>query len=217
MRVTPPMPDDRYNNPMRQAELAVYRELVNSDAEGECLYEVRVNINCREIDYALWLQDVARIAMQVKGGQYRVDRGVWYLTTSTGEEKKTTPAKQAWEAALQFHDYLQERIQGVRNPFVVPVIVFPDMEPSPHIEAWSAQAGIHVLFGSQRLVERLVEMVRNARVYFPPTAEEIAEEVALVTPEEPEPAPEPVAMDLQARQVIIHRAEVVNVYTQAVD
>ena len=83
--------------------------------------------------------------------------------------------------------FLQQHIEGNRNPFVVPVLAFPDMEPDPQIEAWAAQAGIHVIFGMESFMDRLVELAVNARVYFPPTAEEIAEEVVLVLPEEPAP------------------------------
>ena len=221
MRITPPMPEDRHNDPMRQAEIAIYLELEASDVVGEAVYEARPNRSCREVDFFILLEDVARIAMQVKGGQYRIERGVWYLTTPGGEEKKSTPAKQTWEAALHLHDFLQERIQGNRNPFIVPVLAFPDMEPDPQIEAWAAQSGIHVIFGMERFMERLAELASAARIYFPPTAEEIAEEVALVLPGEPAQAPQAdpaaAAVDLNGRQVIIHRAEVVNVYTTAVE
>ena len=50
-----------------------------------------------------------------------------------------------------------------------------------------------------------------ARVYFPPTAGEIAEEVELVMPRVADPVP--AAMDLPARQVVIQHADVVNVDT----
>ena len=215
MDLHPEFPENRLNDPKRQAELAVYLELQGADIFGQAIYEARPNRSCREVDFAIWLQDVARIAMQVKGGQYRIERGSWYLATPTGEEKASTPAKQCWDAALQLHDYLQERINGSRNPFVLPVLVFPDMAPDADIEAWAAQAGIHVLFGAARLVQRLVELAAMARVYFPPTAEEIAEEMELVMPGVADPAP--AVMDLQARQVIIQHADVVNVYTTAVD
>ena len=182
MDVHPTFPENRLQDPKRQAELAVYRQLEASDAAGTALYEARPHRSGREIDFAIWLEDVARIAMQVKGGTYRVDRGIWYLATPTGEQKKPTPAKQTWDAALQLHDFLQDRIDRSKNPFVVPVLVFPDMDPDAYIEAWSAQAGIQVLFGAERLVERLIELATTARGYFPPTAVEIAEEVALVIP-----------------------------------
>ena len=215
MNVYPEFPENRLNDPKRQAELSVYLELQAAEVAGQAIYEARPSRSCKEVDFAIWFQDVARIAMQVKGGQYRIERGSWYLSTPSGEEKKPTPAKQTWDAALQLHDFLQERIDDGRNPFVVPLLAFPDMEPDTDIEAWSAQAGIHVLFGAECLAERLVELARTARVYFPPTAGEIAEEVELVMPGVVDPAP--AAMDLQARQVIIQHAEVVNVYTTAVE
>ena len=215
MNVYPEFPENRRHDPKRQAGLTVYLELQASGIAGEAIYEARPSRSCREVDFAIWIEDIARIAMQVKGGQNRIDRGSWYPATPDGENKKPTPAKQTWDAALQLHDFLQERIDNGRNPFVVPVLFFPDMEPDAGIEAWSAQAGIRVLFGSERLVERLVELAQTARVYFPPTAEEIAEEVELVMPGVADPAP--AAMDLQARQVVIQHADVVNVYTTAAE
>ena len=89
------------------------------------------------------------------------------------------------------------------------------MEPDADIEAWAGQAAIHVLFGSERLVERLEELADVVQVRFPPTEEEIAEEVELVMPGVADPAPS--AMGLQARQVIIQHADVVNIHTTAVD
>ena len=213
MNVYPEFPENRLNDPRRQAELAVYLELQAAERSGQAIYEARPDRSCREVDFVIWLKDVARIAMQVKGGRYRIERGNWYLATPNGEEKKPTPAKQCWDAALQLHDYLQEHINGSRNPFVLPVLLFPDMEPDPDIEAWAAQAGIHVLFGAERLDPRLVELASTARVYFPPTAAEIAEEVELVMPGVADPAP--AAVELQTRQVIIQHAEVVNIVTMA--
>ena len=219
MNVSPPFPEDRLNDPTHQAERTVYLELEAADVVGEAIYEARPDRSCREVDFVIWIEDVARIAMQVKGGHYRIERGIWYLVTLGGEEKKATPAKQTWVAALQLHDFLQERINGNRNPFVVPVLLFLDMKPDADIEAWSAQAGIHVLFGSERLMERLMELATTARVYFPPTADEIHEEVQLVMPAVAGPVagPVPAAMDLQARQVIIQHADVVNIHTTAAD
>ena len=215
MNIYPEFPANRLNNPKRQAELSVYRQLEASDAAGAAIYEARPHRSCPEVDFVIWLEGVARIAMQVKGGQYRTERGKWYVATPNGEEKQSTPAKQTWESALTLHNYLQERISDARNPFVVPVLLFPDMELDADIETWVAQARIHVLFGEQRLVERLEELASVAQVRFPPTEEEIAEEVELVMPGVADPAPS--VIGLQARQVIIQHANVVNIHTTAVD
>ncbi len=59
------------------------------------------------------------------------------------------------------------------------MLVFPDMLPDANIEAWSFQAGVRVLFGTENLVERLIEVVATCRVNYPPSGDEIAEEVEL--------------------------------------
>ena len=90
------------------------------------------------------------------------------------------------------------------------------MDIDEAIEAWATQAGVRVLFGAERLVDRLVHLADTCNFFYPPTAEEVAEEVGLVMPGLGEPAtaraPE-ASMDLGARQVIIQHASVVNVYT----
>ena len=55
MEVLPDFPDHRINDPLRQAELAVYRELQASEAEGTALYEVRPALNYTELDAVVWL------------------------------------------------------------------------------------------------------------------------------------------------------------------
>ena len=61
-------------------------------------------------------------------------------------------------------------------------------------------------------------MADDCDVFYPPTAEETIEEVDLVMPGLGDPAPEQTPasashLDLQARQVVIQHAAVVNVYT----
>ena len=129
MNVYPEFPENRLNDPKRQAELAVYLELQAADVIGKAIYEARPDRSCREVDFAIWLQDVARIALQVKGGRYRIERG----SLVPGHPHRRGEEAYAGEAmlgrCLQLHDYLQEHISGSRNPFVLPVLVFSSMEP----------------------------------------------------------------------------------------
>ena len=112
------------------------------------LYEARPHRNCREIDFAIWLRGRARYGAQAKGGGHRVERGVWYRATPTGEERIASPMKQCWDSTMGLHDFLQEHVEESKNPFI-----FPDMEQDDGIEAWAVQAGVRVLFGAERLVE----------------------------------------------------------------
>ena len=181
MEVLPDFPDHRLNNPLRQAELAVYRELAGSEAEGTALYEVRAALNQRELDVVAWLIGVGRFALQVKGGGYRIERGVLYLMMPDGTERQVgSVLKECWDATMALHRWLQERIPDGRSPFMVPVAVFPDMAPDEAIEAWAVQAGVRVLWGSDQLVQRLIDMAKHCKFYYPPTAQQARQEVALV-------------------------------------
>ena len=181
MNVYPDFPEHRIHDPRRQAELAVYRDLQASEAEGTALYEVRTYLNCPEMDFVIWLPRVGRYTKQVKGGGYRVDRGTWYLQLPDGTERRVgSILKEAWDATMALHRWLQERIPDGRSPFMVPVVNFPDMEPDEAIEAWAVQAGVRVLWGSDHLVERLIDMAKTCKFFYPPSTQEAREEVALV-------------------------------------
>ena len=181
MQVLPDFPEHRLKNPMRQAELAVYQELAGSEAEGTALYEVRAALNQRELDAVVWLIGVGRFGLQVKGGHYRIKRGVLYLLMPDGTEHRVgSVLKECWDATMALHRWLQERIPDGRSPFMVPVALFPDMAPDEAIEAWAVQAGVRVLWGSDHLVQRLVDMAKTCKFFYPPSTQEAREEVALV-------------------------------------
>ena len=213
MIVIPPFPDHRLRDPKRMAELAVYRELEGSDAPGTAIYEAKGNRTCPEVDFAVLIEGAGRYAVQVKGGVHRVQGTHWYLSTPQGEERKKSPLPQLWDATLKLHDFLKARVADGRNPFMVPVLLLPDMEPDADIEAWADHTNVHVVFGTDDLVERLVDLAPHAQVLYPPTAEEIAEEVALVMPGQPEPPPPPDPQGGQAGQVAVHHADLVIIYT----
>ena len=210
MNIVPSFPDHRLREPKRMAELAVYRELEASDAPGTTIYEAKASRTCPEVDFALWIEGVGRYAMQVKGGICRVQGGIWYLSTPRGEVRVPSPLPKIWDSTMKLHDYVQARVEDGRNPFFVPVLLLPDMEVDPAIEEWAEHTHVHVLFGTDDLVERLVDLAPHAQVLYPPTAEEIAEEVALVMPGQPEP---PLPQGVQARQVAVYHADQVIIYT----
>ena len=214
MIVIPLFPDHRLREPKRMAELAVYRELEASDAPGTTIYEAKASRTCPEVDFALWIEGVGRYAMQVKGGIYRVQGGIWYLSTPRGEVRKPSPLPKIWDSTLKLHDHLEERVEDGRNPFFVPVLLLADMETDRAIEEWAEHTHVHVLFGTDHVVERLIALTPDTRLLYPPTATEITEEVALVLPgRQPEPPPAPETQRFQARQVAVHHAEEVIIYT----
>ena len=77
-------PSTRRGKPKRRAERRVYEALANSDRRGFVFYEWRRGYENIELDFAVWIESVGRFALQVKGGNYVLIDGEWYLKTSGG-------------------------------------------------------------------------------------------------------------------------------------
>ena len=58
---------NRRRDPKRAAEARVFDALQNLDLDGYGLYEFRYRREGRQLDFALWLNMLGRLAMQVKG------------------------------------------------------------------------------------------------------------------------------------------------------
>ena len=65
---------DRRQDPKRVAEARVFDALRNLDHDGYGIYEFRYRRGGREVDVALWLNGLARFAVQVKGRPVRDGR-----------------------------------------------------------------------------------------------------------------------------------------------
>ena len=209
MQVLPEFPDNRRRDPKRQAELRVYEALQGSDEDGIAIYGARLNPQCREIDFLALLTDVARFGIEVKGSRYKLDGTAWQRKTVDGWEPAPNPLTQARDASMQMRDALGEHM--AHRPFILPIVIFPDMEPDRGIEARATRAGVHILFGMDQLVERLVEIGQEASVFFPPTREEVDQEAEIVLPGT-RPAEEPAGLELQAERVEIQHPAVINIY-----
>ena len=201
MFIHPPFPDHRRGDPKRQAELHVHQQLADCPLPGVVLYEARAARNAPEIDFSISIQDRARIALQVKGGRYTLMGGELHLQTDAGWESTPCPLIQTRDAAFSIRDAVKEAMN--RKVYIIPVLLFPNMEPDPDIEEWAAHEVTRILWGSHDLVNRLLQVAAEIGVKYPPTGERIRQEVAVVRPglclpdalemapeDVPEPAPE---------------------------
>ena len=180
MFIHPEFPDDRRGDPKRQAELHVYEQLAHSRLPGVVLYEARAARNAPEVDFGIWIQDRARIALEVKGGWYARRQGRLHLRVDAGLEPTPCPLIQARDAAFSIRDAVKEAMN--RKVYIIPVLLFPDMEPDPDIEEWAAHEVTRILWGSHDLVNRLLQVAAEIGVKYPPTGERIRQEVAVVSP-----------------------------------
>ena len=210
MKIKNAFPAHRLHDPKRQAELAIYRELETSVTPGAALYEPRFGPYTRGLDFGVWIEGVGRYGIEGKGGQHCVKGATWLLATPYGQVELECPALQVWDGAMAFRDRIA--LKKGKGPFIVPVLVFPDMEPDSSVAATLADSAVYAIFGLEDLTGQLDKLTR---VHHPPTAADIERETALVWGAEPEPeAPGLPALGLDGRQVIINHVETVNIYTK---
>lgn len=132
MRIFPPFPEDWGEDPMRRAEMKIYDLLAASDVPGCTLYEVRPAHWSRELDFLLvFLELKARIAVEVKGGVYRLSDDGWQLRTAGGWQPKPEPFPELTKAADALRNLLFERLG--RSNVILNVLAFTDMEGDPEI------------------------------------------------------------------------------------
>ena len=183
MRMYPrEFPSGRRKKPKRQAERRVYEALAGGDCQGFVYYEWRRRYEHVELDFAVWIEGLGRFALQVKGGRYLLIDGEWYLKTRHGVQLvKSCPLDETKLAALDLHDDIKECAQTVYNPYVIPVLMFPDMEPDRAIEQLARRTGVYVIWGVGNLLADLAEIVRSRRVSEALGMDRIAREVHAVT------------------------------------
>ena len=183
MRMYPrEFPSGRRKKPKRQAERRVYEALAGSDRRGFCYYEWRKGYGHIELDFAVWIEGLGRFALQVKGGRYLLIDGDWHLKTRDGVQTiSTSPLDEAWLAALDLHDDIEELAETAYNPFIIPVLVFPDMEPDPAIKNLARRKGVHLVWRTDDLMADLIAIVRRRGVPASLTMERIGREVEDVT------------------------------------
>ena len=219
MLIHPPFPEPFLNDPMRAAELRVYQELARSEVPGQALYQVNAAPNAPELDILVGIERVAYLGTGIKGGFYmRNNRGQWFLQTGLGWQQTPCPLDHTMLAAMSIHDALERRLR--MNIFVVPVLIFPDMAGDPAIDRATANGKVRVLWGTDNLVDHLVEIAGTRTICTPPTAGQIARVVQFFMPglgTAPEPEPTPATMEIAGRQLIIHHVDTVNVYTTGGD
>ena len=183
MRMYPrEFPSGRRRKPKRQAERSVYEALAGSDRQGFVYYEWRRGYERIELDFAVWIEGLGRFALQVKGGRYLLIDGDWRLKTRDGlQPVKSCPLDETKLAALDLHDDIAERAVTSYNPYVIPVLMFPDMEPDRAIERLAKRQGVYVVWGADRLLADLEEIVRSRSVSDGLPMDRIAHEVHGVT------------------------------------
>ena len=183
MRMYPwEFPSVRRRMPKRRAERRVYEALACATRQGFCYYEWRKGYGHIEIDFAVWIEGLGRFALQVKGGRYLIVDGEWHLKQRDGFlHVESCPLDETKLAALDLHDDIAELAQTTYNPFVVPVLVLPDMEPDDAINNLAKRKGVYLVWGASHLMADLTGIARSRGRRHPLAATRIADEVFAIT------------------------------------
>ena len=216
MKVQPQFPEHRLHDPKRRAELAAYRDLEASELPGIAVYSSRVGPASPEIDNSIWIPGHCRGVVEIKGGQYCRENEKWFLAGPGGRVARPNPLMQAYDAGMSLRNAIGERLPHRGKPYVICVTLFADMQRDEEIEACTAGGPSKVLWGTENIVGRLVELAREVGIKYPPSTTDAEEESALMVPSWdcrfPEPA-HPAELGLDARQVVIQHVEHLHVYT----
>ena len=216
MKVQPQFPAHRLHDPKRRAELAVYRDLEAAALPGIAVYSSSVGPASPEIDNSVWLFDIGRFAVEVKGGRYSLANGNWLLAGPGGRVAKPNPLMQAYDAGMSLHNAVGERLSHKRKPYILCVTLFADMERDEGIDACTEGSQSKILWGTEDVAGRLAELAKGVPIKFPPSALDAEEESSLLVPAldyQPQDPALPAGVSLDAGHVIIHHVEHLHIHT----
>ncbi len=184
-----PLPDGRRADPKRRAEMSVLDQLAASESSGVAIYEWSAGDSSPEVDFALWVENLGRFAIEVKGGHYDIQNHSWFLRLPDGSlQQKPPPAYQTRDGALSMSRVVV-KTTGF-TIYTIAVLVFPDMDPEPRIAALAAGKQVHVVWRGQDLMTRLREIAATVVVHHPPTRDHIENEFNAMMYGEPRAQPQ---------------------------
>ena len=183
MRMFPrEFPPKRRRKPRRRAEQKFFNSLAGSPLRGFAYYEWRQDYDEMEVDFIVWIEHLGRGALQIKGGIFELIDAEFHRHTRDGlVHVASSPIDEVWLGALDLHDEITEKAGVPYNPFVVPMLALPDMDPDVGIENLARRKRVRLLWRADSPAEAVAEVLRSQPVRKRLSWERIAREVEAVT------------------------------------
>ena len=204
------------NDIVTQAQLDFLRMLEQSGRPGQALWHPRVADRYPAPDCLVVMDQICSFALTFLGGQWAVDHGYWWRR---GDGAVSTPMdnplETAWRTSEGVRLVLKE--QTGMGCYIIPVVAFVDMERDAGIQQAVQDRGVRILWGVQRSVDSLVDLPSEEQLQ-PYLDDRIIErQIAALCrqPSHETPTPETAHLDLDAGQLVIPHADVVNIYVTA--
>ena len=118
----------------------------------------------------------------MKGGHYQLEDGEWELHTREGLIRvASSPIDEAWLGALDLHDDIVDRLAPAYDPFVVPILAFPDMDHDEAIAKLARRKRVNLLWRPDLPPETIAKILRSQPVRKTLSQQRISREVEAVT------------------------------------
>ena len=220
MKTNPDNINALLHGPDREAHRQVLTELEMSPEPGQAIYFPRGNPYGNKPDFLVALEGHTYFSIYVVTQPHGAEDGKLVVLSGTGGPTTSSPVGHAAAQAVALGKEIKRNLDY--RVYIIPVAVFMGEGPDNGVQAWGARHGVSMLFTANGLVERLAQIVSElgTPIYHPPHAEEIGRVLAYLSEGRPAAAisAAPVGemlpeTGITARQVVIQRADVVNVYT----
>ena len=220
MIVQPQPPAALQHNPATAGIHLVYSRLQESDCEGQAVYFATADTHPRKPAFLVGLTGQAYLGIHASSLPHSVEDGILMLRPGGGAPAERSPLGSLAARVVGISRYVGKHLNY--RIYVIPVAVLIGEDPGPEVADWAANHSVSMLHGVDDLANLLSGVVRNhdTRIDFPPTGEEIDQVMELFRSREPSPVDAPPSvpgegmdLELTARQVVIHHATTVNIYT----
>ena len=214
MKINPEFPEHQRRDPNLMALLEAYDEIASSPQAGAALYHRPDDPKPCDLDFTIWVEEIARFGLRVANGEYCVAKGQWlHSTDGTTAKRRPSPIHRTWGAAAAVREAIKETTHS--GAFVIPVVTFADMTSDADIDRAFQGSGVRPVWSLEDLVDQLMALVDVQESYSGLTAELIQRELRgfglEAAPDEP-PARD-LPMEVSTGQVVIQHVDTLNVYT----
>ena len=196
-----------------QAQLDFLRMLEQSGSPGQALWHPRVADRYSAPDCLVVMDKICSFALTLLDGQWTVDHGDWWRRS---DGAVSTPMDNPLETARRTSEGVRLALRGQTGMgcYIIPVVVFVDMESDAGIQQAVQDRGVRVLWGVQRSVDSLVDLPSQEQLqhYLDDRIIELQIAALRRQPCHAVPTPETAHLDLEAGPLVIQHADVVNIY-----
>ena len=169
------IPDAFRQDPQLKSWVSVFDALSQCQRAGETVFNFSGQPS-GQIAAFQWLEGHARYGIVALGGHYTVDPDTlqWFSHGPSGAVPAPDPRQLTNDTAMAMRDAIRQ--QTTFDVFVIPVVVFADMEPDPVIERLVHSTNVRAVFGVHRLLSVLEAIPQSIEVRHPPTAKHVRNE-----------------------------------------